>query len=110
MNIFFHFCTTQKSPWRAWTDEEKKSFLHLHGIFGRDFGAYVPYFQGRSKEQIKSFFYSHQRRRPQPKAVKRTREVQKLQDVVGEKYTMPALEKTEEQYSKDELWIDTDFC
>ncbi|CAL5985309.1 SANT/Myb_domain [Hexamita inflata] len=53
--------TTQKSvitinkTKRAWTQTEQDKFKHLYKQFKRDFKRYVPYFDGRTESQIKSF-------------------------------------------------------
>ncbi|CAL6115286.1 Conserved_hypothetical protein [Hexamita inflata] len=41
---------------RSWTLTEQENFKHLYKQFKRDFKLYVPYFDGRTENQIKSFY------------------------------------------------------
>ncbi|CAL5985307.1 SANT/Myb_domain [Hexamita inflata] len=41
---------------RTWTQDEQDKFKSLYKQFKKDFIKYVPYFEGRSEGQIKSFY------------------------------------------------------
>ena len=43
---------------RAWTQEERYVFVKCEKCFRKDFQKYEEFLPGRSKQQIKSFYYN----------------------------------------------------
>ncbi|CAL6064199.1 SANT/Myb_domain [Hexamita inflata] len=52
-NVIQQFTDRSK---RTWTQAEQEKFKHLYKSLKRDFKQYVPYFDGRTEGQIKSFY------------------------------------------------------
>ena len=50
---------TTKQERNAWSKAEVELFQLLYLQFKKDFQSFVPHIPGRSKIQIKSFFYNH---------------------------------------------------
>ena len=48
----------QKRVYTAWTEEEQEKFTTLFQTYKKDFQEYLAHLPGRSKLQVKSFYYN----------------------------------------------------
>ncbi|CAL6083306.1 SANT/Myb_domain [Hexamita inflata] len=55
MNIKEEQCLRKLKPWEK---QEKQLFADLYKQFKINFDSYLPYFPGRTRAQIKSFYYN----------------------------------------------------
>ena len=53
----------QKREYKKWTQSEHDMFKKCYDTYKKSFDSYMPHLEGRSKLEIKSFFYNEAKRR-----------------------------------------------
>ena len=71
-----------KKLWQAWSEEEKARFQQLYMSYHKQFDKYLPFLQGRTKEQIQSFYYNNRKAKALQKQRQHAKEVQEVRIVV----------------------------
>ena len=49
---------TRMASRAVWTDDEHDTFMRLYPRFQKNFGAYVEYLPGRTKQKVKDYYYN----------------------------------------------------